>query len=230
MKINGFQKLTLLDYPGKVACTLFAPNCNLRCPFCHNASLVINPEEYDSYSEEEIFGYLKKRRGVIEGVCVSGGEPLLQPDIGEFIAKIRELGYSVKLDTNGTLPEKLGALISSGNVAYVAMDIKNSRENYYKAVGVKDFDTENVEKSASLLMKGQVPFEFRTTLVKGIHTDADIVSIGEWLGGDENYFLQAFKDSGNLISSEYGGFNENEYGHLLTIAEKYFPNVKLRGI
>ena len=192
MQINGFQKLTLLDYPGKVACTLFTAGCNLRCPFCHNASLVINPDMSNGISTVEVLDYLKKRQGIIEGVCISGGEPLLQPDIKAFIKQIKTMGYFVKLDTNGCFPEKLIELVSSGLIDYVAMDIKNCKKKYAMTVGVDNFDITPVEKSVKFLKEGHVDYEFRTTIVKELHNVDDIQDIGVWLNGATRCFVQNF--------------------------------------
>lgn len=230
MQINGFQKLTLLDYPGKVACTLFTAGCNLRCPFCHNASLVINPDMSAGIDTTEILDYLKKRQGILEGVCISGGEPLLQPDIKDFIKGIKELGYSVKLDTNGCFPDKLKDLVNSGLVDYVAMDIKNSKEKYANTVGVKNFDIAPIEESVEFLKEGHVDYEFRTTVVKELHNVEDAQDIGAWLKGATRCFVQNFVDSGEIIQS---GLNPVETGVLEEMKSKLNQNidhVELRGV
>ena len=152
--IHGFQKMTMLDFPGKVACTAFTAGCNFRCPFCHNASLVTKINNDEIYSQEEIFDYLNKRKGILDGVCITGGEPLLYDGIIDFIKKIRDIGLLVKLDTNGSFPEKLEFLIDNGLVDYVAMDIKNSKDKYAETIGLKEYDISNVEKSVSLLLEG----------------------------------------------------------------------------
>ena len=230
MQINGFQKLTLLDYPGKVACTLFTAGCNLRCPFCHNASLVINPDMSAGIDTAEILDYLKKRQGILEGVCISGGEPLLQPDIKDFIKEIKELGYSVKLDTNGCFPDKLKDLVNSGLVDYVAMDIKNSKEKYANTVGVTNFDIAPIEESVEFLKEGHVDYEFRTTVVKELHNVEDAQDIGVWLKGTTRCFVQNFVDSGEIIQS---GLNPVETGVLEEMKSKLNQNidhVELRGV
>ncbi|MGN1117523.1 MAG: anaerobic ribonucleoside-triphosphate reductase activating protein, partial [Acutalibacteraceae bacterium] len=165
MKIYGLQKMTLLDFPGKVACTLFTGGCNFRCPFCHNARLVTELDKDEVYSEEEIFEYLRKRVGILDGVCITGGEPLMNADIADFITKVRELGYAVKLDTNGSYPETLKNLIDRGLVDYIAMDIKNTPEKYAQTIGVKKFDFTPIKKSIEIIMQSGVPYEFRTTVV-----------------------------------------------------------------
>ena len=230
MQINGFQKLTLLDYPGKVACTLFTAGCNLRCPFCHNASLVINPDMSAGIDTAEILDYLKKRQGILEGVCISGGEPLLQPDIKDFIKEIKELGYSVKLDTNGCFPDKLKDLVNSGLVDYVAMDIKNSKAKYANTVGVTNFDIAPIEESVEFLKEGHVDYEFRTTVVKELHNVEDAQDIGVWLKGATRCFVQNFVDSGEIIQS---GLNPVETGVLEEMKSKLNQNidhVELRGV
>ena len=201
--IKGLQKLTLLDFPGVISATVFLGGCNLRCPFCHNASLVL-PEKFgETMSDEEFFAFLDSRKGKICGVCISGGEPTLYPHIEEFILKIKERGFLVKLDTNGTRPEVLKRLVNKGLLDYVAMDIKNSPFRYGETVGIEDFDILGVAESTAFLMEGKVDFEFRTTVVKELHTIEDIENIGKWLEGEEKFFLQTFKDSGDLISCGY---------------------------
>ena len=229
MIIKGLQKLTLLDFPGVMAATVFFGGCNFRCPFCHNASLVIG-ERMDDYSisEEELFSFLEKRRGMLGGVCISGGEPTLVPQLEEFIRKIKAMGYKVKLDTNGYRPEVLKSLVDNGLLDYVAMDIKNSREKYSLTAGV-DIDTKKIEKSAEILMNGKVPFEFRTTVVKELHNEADMANIGKWLSGEEKFFLQGFIDSGDLISEGLNGFNKNDLNNLLNVLKVYIPNAQIRG-
>lgn len=231
MLLKGLQKLTLLDFPGKMAATVFTGGCNLRCPFCHNASLVLGERVREGavIEESEFFAFLEKRKRMLEGVCVSGGEPTLMPDLLSFLSKIKELGYLVKLDTNGTAPDVIREGVKSGLIDYVAMDIKSSREGYARAVGIADFDTSRIEESAALLMSGIVDFEFRTTLVRELHSEADIIGIGEWLGGDERYFLQTFKDSGDLISDGFSGYDEKETEYLLKVLLPYLPNAKIRG-
>lgn len=230
MKIKGFQKLTLLDYPGKVGCTLFTAGCNLRCPFCHNASLVINPDMSHGISTEEILDYLKKRQGILEGVCISGGEPLLQPDIKDFMKQIKELGYAVKLDTNGCFPEKLMDLVNSGLIDYVAMDIKNCKNKYGLTVGIENFDITPIEKSVEFLKEGHVDYEFRTTVVKELHNVDDIQDIGVWLKDATRCFVQNFVDSGDLIQN---GLNPVDSAVLEEMKSKLNQNigqVELRGV
>lgn len=199
MQIHGFQKMTLLDFPGRVACTVFTGGCNLRCPFCHNALLVTQLSKADVISTESVFSYLEKRKGVLDGVAITGGEPLLQPDIASFIRKIKSMGYAVKLDTNGAYPAKLRDLVEEGIVDYVAMDVKTCKEKYGETVGIPNFDVSKIEESIKFLMSGKVDFEFRTTVVKEFHTVEDIVKLSKWIEGAPKYYLQNFTDSGNLI-------------------------------
>ena len=203
MVIQGLQKLTLLDYPGKVACTIFTAGCNFRCPFCHNASLVIDTYKNQEIPEEELFSFLKKRTGVLDGVCVTGGEPLIQQGIEDLLLKIKELGYAVKLDTNGSFPDKLRRLVEQGLVDYVAMDIKNSQESYGKTIGIEEYDIENVNRSVQYLLRGNVPYEFRTTVVQELHRRSDFESIGRWIEGAQHYYLQQFVDSGDIIRAAW---------------------------
>ena len=227
----GLQKLTLLDYPGKVACTLFTRGCNFRCPFCHNASLVIRPEEQRMYDNSEIINFLKKRQGVLDGVAITGGEPTLMSGLYDFIKEVKNLGYSVKLDTNGTRPDVLRRLVGDGLVDYVAMDIKNCPEKYAYTCGLPEsYDLSKIEESKNFLMEGKVDFEFRTTVAKPFHTKEDFVKIGEWLKGSEKYFLQQFKDSGDIIGQEISSFNEREMGEFLNVLLPFVPNSQLRGL
>lgn len=232
MIIHGFQKMTLLDYPGKVACTLFTAACNFRCPFCHNAGLVTCISADERIDTEEILAYLKKRQGILDGVCITGGEPTLQHDLPEFIRAIRALGYAVKLDTNGTSPDLLAALIDEGLVDYVAMDIKNTKEKYSTTIGLADYNLAPVEKSVALLLEGRVDYEFRTTVVAEYHTPEDIASIARWIEGAPRYFLQPFVDSGNLIGSSDGQLHAPDattLNQMLTTARAIIPKTVLRG-
>ena len=230
MRIQGLQKLTLLDFPEHTACTVFTAGCNFRCPFCHNASLVVNIPKEAEISADDLFAFLNKRQGILDGVCVSGGEPLLQPDIEQFIRKIKEMGFAVKLDTNGSFPDRLIHLVESGLVDYVAMDIKNSPETYALTCGVDALDMASIEKSVSYLKEGHVPYEFRTTVVKHYHFKENFELIGQWLRCTEKYFLQNFVDSGDLIGKRVTGCSEEEMKEYLQVVQKYIPGAKLRGI
>lgn len=228
MNLQGYQKLTLLDFPGKVACTVFTGGCNLKCPFCHNASLVLSPNEYKS-AEEDIFLYLKSRKGIIDGVCITGGEPLLQPDIEDFIIKVRALGYAVKLDTNGSYPDRLKALLDKNLLDYIAMDIKSSKESYSLLCG-KEVNINDISKSVEIIKSGNIPYEFRTTAVKSLHTKKDFYNIGLWLKGAKQYFIQEFVDSGNLIKDGLCGFTKPEMQELLNEVQQNIPEAMLRGV
>ena len=227
----GLQKLTLLDYPGKVACTLFTKGCNFRCPFCHNASLVVRADEQPTYTNDEILAFLKKRQGILDGVAITGGEPTLMSGLYDFIVQVKEMEYSVKLDSNGTRPEVLKKLVMNGLVDYVAMDIKNSPEKYAYTCGLPEsYDLSKIEESKNFLMEGHVDFEFRTTVAKPFHTEEDFYKIGEWLKGSEKYFLQQFKDSGDIIGQEISSFNESEMEKFLNVLLPFVPNTQLRGV
>lgn len=230
MKIYGLQKMTLLDFPGKVACTLFTGGCNFRCPFCHNARLVTELDKDEVYSEEEIFEYLRKRVGILDGVCITGGEPLMNADIADFIAKVRELGYAVKLDTNGSYPETLKDIIDRGLVDYIAMDIKNTPEKYAQTIGVKKFDFTPIKKSIEIIMQSGVPYEFRTTVVKEFHSVSDIEEIAKMIEGAQGYYLQNFVDSGNLIGSELSSVSKTELEKMHEKVTQYVVFSKLRGV
>ena len=230
MLIKGLQKLTLLDFPEKMACTVFTLGCNLRCPFCHNASLVLADRADDTaISEEEFFSFLQKRRGILEGVCVTGGEPTLMPDLPDFIRRIRAMGYAVKLDTNGYRPDVLKALVGEGLLDYVAMDVKNSLRLYPKTTGIPGLNTALIEESMDFLMEGHIPFEFRTTLVRGLHTPESVADMGRRLAGEERFFLQSFEDSGDLIGEGLSAFDRAETESLLAILRAYVPNAQIRG-
>lgn len=230
MKIAGFQKLTLLDYPGKVACILFTYGCNFACPFCHNSFLVKGDVPVPEYSEEEIFNFLKKRQGVLDGVCISGGEPLLYGDLPEFIKKIKELGYPVKLDTNGSMPEKLRDVVQSRLVDYVAMDIKNTFDKYPETTGCENINTDNIKESIDFLMKGYVDFEFRTTVVKEFHSPQDIERISEIISGCDKYYLQNFVDSGNILGNNLHPVDENTLREMKLLALKNVKTAQIRGL
>ena len=230
MVLHGFQKMTLLDFPGKVACTVFTGGCNFRCPFCHNALLVTELSQSERYSEDEILDFLKKRKGLLDGVAVTGGEPLISDDVLFFMEKVRELGFAVKLDTNGSYPERLKKAVESGLADYVAMDIKNSKELYAETAGLSFFDIEPIEESVDFLLKGNVDFEFRTTVVNGFHTVESIEAAAKWISGAPRYFLQNFIDSGCLIGEGITGVSKDEMLKMKNAAARFVPNTELRGI
>ena len=229
MIISGLQKLTLLDYPGKVACTVFLGGCNFRCPFCHNALLVERPGEAENISEEKFFDFLKKRQGVLDGVCITGGEPLLRKDIVEFALKIKSLGYSVKIDTNGSKPEMIKELIEKGAVDKFAMDIKSSLDKYTLAIGT-DVDTEDIKRSVKYIMESGVCYEFRTTVVDPLHDESDFEEIGKLIEGADAYFLQSFADSGDLIDGEgFSAYSDEMMQTFLDTVKKKVPSARIRG-
>lgn len=231
MNIQGLQKMTLLDFPGKVACTVFTGGCNFRCPFCHNAGLVL-PQQMSSsdITTEDVFSYLKKRKGILDGVCITGGEPLLQKDIEEFITEIKTLGFLVKLDTNGSFPDALQNLLQKKLLDYVAMDIKNCKEKYAQTVGCEHIDLAAVCKSMDILKNSNIPYEFRTTVVKEFHSTQDLVNLAKWIFGTKNYFLQSFTDSGNLISEGLHGYDEADLKAILEKIRAILPSAEIRGL
>ena len=229
MKIHGLQKMTLLDFPGKVACTVFLGGCDLRCPFCHNAEL-IDGTAPAVMEDEELLDFLKKRQGLLDGVAVTGGEPLLRgDDLMRLAEKIRELGYPLKLDTNGTHPERLRKFIDAGLVSYVAMDIKNSPEKYAETCGLREMDLAPVRESVSLLKEGRTDYEFRTTTTAELHDAESFRKIGEWIRGAKRYYLQKFTDRDTVPFEGFHAPAEDEMQQYLAIARKYVPEAEIRG-
>lgn len=230
MIIDGFEKLTLLDYPENIACIIFTRGCNLRCPFCHNSSILEFSNEEAKFSENEIFDYLEKRKNILDGVCITGGEPLLQPDIKEFIKKIKNLNLKVKLDTNGTNYSKLKELIEENLLDYVAMDIKNVYEKYPITTGIKNVDTESVKKSIALLKKSKIEYEFRTTIVKNYHTFEDIENLCKLVGKDSDYYIQNFINSDNVLEKSLESFSNEDLEKLKKFIENNYNNIKIRNM
>ena len=230
MHIHGLQKLAMVDYPGKLAATVFTGGCDLRCPFCHNALLVTRLAETPEIPEEAVLDFLASRKGLLDGVVLTGGEPLLQPDAADFLRQVRDLGFAVKLDTNGCHPAALADILDQGLADYVAMDVKNSPARYAETVGVPDFDLSPVEESVRLLRQSHIDHEFRTTLVRELHTGADLDAIAAWLEGAPKYFLQNFVDSGNLIGQGYHGFSLEELRAFAERMRPHFGAVELRGV
>lgn len=228
MKICGLQKTTLLDYPGHVAATLFLEGCNFRCPFCHNKDLV-NCMSLDSLAEEDILAFLKKRSTILEGVCITGGEPTLQPELKDFIISIRRLGYKVKLDTNGYRPHVLKELCGLDLIDYVAMDIKTSRERYPVVSGNPSLEIAKIDESAAFLMGGKIPYEFRTTVVKELHTLDDFEKIGRWLKGCSQYFLQNYVDSDQVLTPGFSSCSSKELLSFSGALKAYMNHVSIRG-
>lgn len=230
MQICGFNKTTLLDYPEHVAATVFTGGCNFRCPFCHNAGLVLDPDAQGRIEEDEVLSHLKKRRGILEGICITGGEPTLQTDLQDFIGKVKEMGYLVKLDTNGYCPQILGKLLQEGLLDYVAMDVKSSRANYALAAGVRELDISRIEESVAILKSSRVLYEFRTTVVKGIHSIEEFEEIGQFLAGCRAYYLQQYRENENVIVQGYKAFSGPEMERMAHLARKYIDKVMLRGV
>lgn len=229
MRIGGFQKLTLIDYPGKIATTVFTIGCSFKCPFCHNPELVIKSEFLPWVGvEEEFFAHLEKRKGKLDGVCITGGEPTIQPDIIEFIKKIKDMGYLVKLDTNGTNPDILKKLYDLKLLDFVATDIKNAPDRYNDTVGLKS-NMENVKKSVAMIMNSGVPYEFRTTVVPGIHTEEDFDAIVDWIDGADAYYLQEYR-SGKTIDKNMDKITAGKLIDLDKIGEKIGRRFKKFGI
>ncbi len=229
MKIAGIQKLSLLDYPDKTCATVFFAGCNFRCPFCHNSRLVIDPAEAEEISEEDILAFLGKRQELLDGVCITGGEPLIQPGIEDFIKKVRGLGFEIKLDTNGYFPDRLAALLSSGTVDFVAMDIKNSLPRYAATAGVPGLDTDIIKRSIDIIKESGVPYEFRTTVVRELHTKDDIIEIAKWLSGAKRYALQSFKDSGEVIQEGLSAYSDDEIAAFAEQIKPFFGEVIIKG-
>lgn len=229
MKIHGLQKMTLLDYPGKVSCTVFFDGCNFRCPFCHNAEL-LGAGFPPLMDDTELLAFLEKRKGLLDGVCLTGGEPLLQKNLPELMRKIKAMGYCVKLDTNGSFPQLLSELIDHDLVDYVAMDIKNSPDRYAETVGREQLDLESVKESVTLLLQGKVDYEFRTTVVSQLHDADSFLGIGKWIQGARRYFLQCFVERDTVLMPGLTPPTEEELYRYAEIARKYVPETGVRGI
>ncbi len=229
MIFGGMQKLTLLDYPGKVACTLFTKGCNFYCPFCHNAFLVDVDGREESISSEYVIDYLKKRKGILDGVCITGGEPLIHTELADFIKEVKDLGYSVKLDTNGSFPKKLKALAEAGLIDYVAMDVKNCLSKYHTTSGCDTLKLSDIEESMDFLMEGRVDYEFRTTVAKELHTPQDIDVLTQRIAGANKYFLQNFVDSGNILKENLHPVDEETLKIMESTAKKNIKTACIRG-
>lgn len=229
MDIYGLTKTTLLDYPGLLASTIFVGACNFKCPFCHNINLVKNPDIYNKISKEEVFEHLNKRKNIIYGICISGGEPTLQKDLIPFINELKDFNLKIKLDTNGYNPELLEKIISNKLVDYIAMDIKASKANYSKASGIL-VNTQLIDKSINILANGNISYEFRTTCVKGIHEISDFYDISDWLPSNSLYYLQNYKDNINITDRSLKDFSKDELDYFLSIIKNKIPNTFLRGV
>jgi len=230
MVFGGIQKFTLIDFPDKTACTLFTIGCDFHCPYCQNRSLVIPTEYQQSISSSEVLEFLEKRKNQLDGVCISGGEPLQHDELVAFTAEVKALGYLIKLDTNGSNPQNLKRMMDSGTLDYIALDIKNSQEKYAQTIGVPGFDISPVKKSITLLQTGTVPYEFRTTVVREFHTQEDLLTIATWISGAKKYFLQQFSQSEGVISSGLSGYTDDEMRQLLSGILHILPEAELRGI
>lgn len=209
--IDGFDKLTLLNYPDKVACTIFTKGCNFKCPFCHNSSLINLDKENDKY--EEVISYLKKRKGILDGVCITGGEPLIHKSTKDLIKEIKSMGFLVKLDTNGSNPVMLKELIDENLIDYVAMDIKNTFDKYEMTIGCKT-NIDNIKKSIEILESSNIDYEFRTTIVKELHTFDDIKGIINRLNNKSKYYIQNFRNSDGVLNKKLNGFTKEELENL----------------
>ena len=229
MKIHGLQKMTLLDFPGRVACTVFLGGCDFRCPYCHNYELADGSAK-PLMEEGELLAFLEKRKGLLEGVAITGGEPCLHPELPELMGKMKALGYAVKLDTNGAHPDRLAAILREGLADYVAMDIKNSPEKYARTAGLKALDLASVRRSVELLMAGNADYEFRTTVVEELHEAADFEAIGAWIAGARRWFMQPFTDRDTVPFEGLHAPSREKMEQWLAIMRRYVPESRLRGV
>lgn len=246
MRIAGLQKLTLLDFPGKTAATVFTPGCNFRCPFCHNADLVTGganaardsvdaeaaPQSPAVVPLDEFFAFLGKRQGLLDGVCITGGEPLMQSGLADFCARVHDKGFAVKLDTNGSFPNQLRSLVNAGLVDYVAMDVKNAPERYAETIGVSSFDLASVESSMDFLREGTLPYEFRTTVVRELHSADDLRALAAWIEGATAWHLQSFIDADSVVGGvgRYHAWDPDQLRNLLPELQVVVPGTRLRGV
>ena len=230
MNIYGFQTLTLLDYPGAVACTVFLGHCNFRCPFCQNGNLVLHPEREPLIDEETVFSHLEKRKGLLDGVCITGGEPTLESELPDFLGKVREMGYRIKLDTNGYRPEVLKSLAEAGLVDYVAMDIKNSPDRYGETAGLADLDVLRIQESVEFLMRGAVDYKFRTTVARELHGRAEFERIGKWLAGCRKYCLQNYRESEFVLQPVFSGYSREQLERFRELLLRSIGQVEIRGV
>lgn len=231
MKICGLNKTTLLDYPGKVAATIFLGGCNLRCPFCHNSSLIHAEEgQTENMDPDEILSFLKKRSKILDGVCITGGEPTLSKGLSEFICEIKKIGLAVKLDTNGTSPKLIKELLERELLDYIAMDIKSSIEKYALTAGRPEVNTDVIRESVEIIRNSGIPYEFRTTVVKELHEKQDFVEIGKWLAGVKAYYLQAYNDSSDVLMPGFHSYSYDELEEIRQILLPYVENTAIRGV
>lgn len=232
VKIGGLLRMTLMDYPGKVVSTVFTAGCNFKCPYCHNKDLVFIPENYEYFDPQEVLDFLAKRKDILDAVCISGGEPLIQEDLILFLRKIRNMGYRIKLDTNGYYPDRLRKIIRSGLADYISMDIKNCREKYALTAGMNEdaFSIAPIEESVQILLRSKTEYEFRTTVVREFHTAEDIAAIGQWIKGADRYVLQQFEDSGQMIQTGLTAVSPEEMEEMRNAAAPYVRETEIRGI
>lgn len=230
--IGGLQKTTLLDYPGKAAATIFTSGCNFKCPYCHNKDLVFIPENYEFFDPAQVIHYLEKRRGLLDGVCISGGEPLIQEGLPAFLEAIKALGYLIKIDTNGSYPVKLKELIDRGLADYVALDVKNVPERYAETVGAgpEGIRFESIRETIAILLADTVDYEIRTTVIREFHTEEDIIRIAEMIRGTKRYFLQKYEETDRVIQPGWHSYTNEEMNHLADLVRPVIPNVSLRGL
>lgn len=230
MKFHGLIKSTLVDYPEKLAATFFTGGCNLRCPFCHNSTLVLDPESQPYLDEEEIKEFLVRKTRYLDGICITGGEPLIQDGLIEFAQYLKSLGYSVKLDTNGSLPNKLAELLELNLLDYIAMDIKSDKAGYAAAVGYPTINITNFEKSVEIIKNCKIDHEFRTTVVRELHSTQQLINIAKWIGRDQKYYLQTFSDKGENIIQGLHGYSAKEEKAMQNTLKSYIDFIKVRGI
>ncbi len=229
MMIHGLQKMTLLDFPGQVACTVFLGGCEFRCPFCHNADL-LDMTAPGIMNDDELLEFLKKRKGLLDGVAFTGGEPLLRKDLPELLARVRDIGYKIKVDTNGDHPDLLKEIVQAGLADYIAMDVKNSPARYAETIGWETFDTAPVDESIQFLLSGQVRYEFRTTVVKQFHDAASFEAIAQWIDGADRYELQGFVDRDTVPFAGLEACSREEMEHFAGIVRPHVKTVELRGV
>lgn len=229
MIVCGFEKFSMVDFDGRIACTVFTGGCNFRCPFCHNGALVVGNVKAQEIDMQNVFDYLKKRKGLVDAVCVTGGEPTMHKDLPDFLREVRNLGYATKLDTNGTNPQMLADVIEEGLVDYVAMDIKNSIAKYPQTIGIDGANLDDILKSVEILKNSGIDYEFRTTVIDEFHTAEDMREIGEWICGSKRYYLQKYKDNEGCISHGYSEVSRQKADEFVKIFEGKVGIVGLRG-
>ena len=229
MQIHGLQKMTLLDFPGKVACTVFLGGCDFRCPFCHNWD-ILDPSTPVIMEEDEFYKFLDKREGLLDGVAITGGEPLLRTGMADFIKGIKSRGFLVKLDTNGNHPDRLKELVSEGLLDYVAVDVKNNKERYGETVGIPMLDISKIEETISFLLEGNVPYEFRTTVLRQFHDADSFKGIAEWIEGAEHYFIQSFVDRETVPFSGLEAYSPEDLEEFKKLVEPHVKHIDIRGV